>query len=139
MADAQLTLINLEGEGSYTFQFFPAKSLGTDRANWEPQNMTIGVKLLFYSNRDPRVTTFDELYLDGTDQNVSLTPDIIILRSLMEETANGTPPALLAVWGDRKERCVLEELEIEEIFYSRLGEPLRLKIRLSLLQLQPFG
>ena len=55
----------------------------------------------------------------------------------MVETQKGTPPALLAAWGDRHERCVLEDLTIEEKFFNTMGEPIRVLIRMSLLQLQP--
>ncbi len=137
MSQPGLALINLESSGAFTFQIFPATVETTDRANWEAQNTTIGVKPLFYANREPRTIEFPELYLDSTDTNQSLTGEIKELRALFEETAKGTPPALLAAWGDRNERCVLQELTIEEIFFNRDGHPIRCRIKASLTQIQP--
>ncbi len=139
MARAGLALINLEsGDAAFVFEFFPSSVQTSDRANWEAQETTTGVKPLFYANRDPRKLDFNELWLDSTDTNESLTPDLKRLRALLEETEKGTPPALLAAWGDRHERCVLQELDIEEMFFSTPdGYPLRAKIRMNLTQLQP--
>ena len=138
MAQAGLALVNLTNQESFVFQFFTFSVSATDRANWEAQNTTVGVKPLFYANREPRQIEFPELYLDNTDNNQSLTPDIKRLRELMEEAEDrGTPPPLLAIWGDRNERCVLEELNIEELFFTDDGFPIRVKIRMSLIQLQP--
>lgn len=137
MAEAGLILINLENQGAFVFQFFPSSVNTTDRANWNAQETTVGVKPLFYANREPRRIDFPELYLDNTDTNESLTERIKELRMLMEETEKGTPPALLAAWGDRNERCVLEELSIEEKFFNPAGEPIRVLIKMGLLQLQP--
>ncbi len=137
MRQTGMILINLEGGESFIFEFFPVTVSTTDRANWEAQETTIGVKPLFYANREPRKTDFPELYLDKTITNESLTPTLAALKELFVETGNGTPPALLAVWGDRSERCVLEELTIEEIFFSsREGYPIRARIKLTLTQLQ---
>lgn len=140
MAQAGLVLINLEsGDAAFVFQFFPNTVSTTDRANWQPQETTIGVKPLFYANREPRTIDFPEVYLDNTDTDASLTGDIKRLRSLQEETAKGTPPSLLAGWGDRSEQCVLEELNIEEILFTDGGDPIRARIRMTLLQVQGDG
>lgn len=136
MGKSGLALINLEGGETFVFQYFPASVSTTDRANWQAQETTIGVKPLFYANREPRETDFPELWLDNTETNESLTPDLKSLKSLLEETGNGTPPALLAAWGDRQERCVLQELVVEETFFNLEGHPIRARIRLRLLQLQ---
>ncbi len=138
MAQAGLALINLENQDAFVFQFFPQNLRTTDRANWNAQETTIGVKPLFFANREPRTIEFPELYLDNTDLNFSLTPDIKRLRELQVEVeSRGTPPALLAIWGDRNERCVLQEVSIEEQFFNTEGEPIRVKISLSLVQIQP--
>ena len=140
MPQAGLILINLEtGDAAFVFQFFPDTVSVSDRANWQPQETTIGVKPIFYANREPRRTEFQELYLDNTDTNESLTPQIKSLRSLFEETAKGTPPSLLAGWGDRSEQCVMEELTIEEVFFNTEGDPIRARIRMTLLQVQNDG
>lgn len=137
MAEAGLVLINLEDQGAFTFQYFPDNLRTSDRANWNPQETTVGVKPLFYANREPRRIEFTELYFDNTETNESLTETIKELQALTVETEKGTPPALLAAWGDRHERCVLEDLSIEEKFFNTMGEPIRVLIRMSLLQLQP--
>lgn len=138
MPETGFGLINLTNQESFFFQFFPNENRTTDRANWNAQETTIGVKPLFYANREPRTLEFQELYLDNTETNESLTPDLNKLRDLMVEVAErGTPPPLLAVWGDRRERCVLQELTIEENFFNEDGIPLRARIGLSLMQIQP--
>jgi hypothetical protein len=139
MVEAGFALINLTNQDSFVFQFFPKENRTTDRANWNAQDTTIGTKPLFYANREPRLLEFQELYLDNTDTNESLTPTINQLRSLMDEVEQrGTPPPLLAVWGDRNERCVLQDLNVEEIAFDfTSGAPLRVRISLSLLQIQP--
>lgn len=137
MAEAGLALINLEDQGAFTFQYFPNSLRTQNRANWNAQDTTIGIKPLYYANREPRRIEFPELYFDNTDTNESLTETIKELQALMEETDKGTPPALLAAWGDRHERCVLEELAIEEKLFNPSGEPILIVCRLSLLQLQP--
>lgn len=131
-------LFNLRNQDNFVFQFFPNEDRATDRANWLPQETTIGVKPLFYANREPRTLEFNELYLDNTETGESLTPDIKKLQAMMEESENeGSPPALLAVWGDRRERCVLQDLSSEAVYYSSDGNPLRVRFSIVLMQLQP--
>jgi len=138
MANAGFALVNLTNQDSFVFQYFPNETRTNDRANWNAQETTIGVKPLFYANREPRQIDIDELYFDNTDTNESLTPEIKKLRALMEEDSDrGTPSPLLAIWGDRNERCVLQDLTVEEIFFNSDGHPIRVRIRLSLLQVQP--
>jgi hypothetical protein len=81
------------------------------------------------------------LILDNTDTNESLTETLDELKSFVmdEDSDTGSPPALLAVWGDRKERCVLTDLTIEEIMFTDEGLPIRARISLELLELQPDG
>ena len=137
--DGKFVLVNLISQGDYIFDIFPRSVTTQDRANWQPQETTIGVKPLFYANREPRQITVDEVFLDSTNTNQSLTPEIKALRQLMAETERGTPPPLLAAWGDRQERCVLTELNIEEQFFTPDSKPIRAKVRLTLTQLQPTG
>jgi hypothetical protein len=134
-------LVNLEGAGSFVFKFFPSTNRSDDRANWEAQDTTIGTKPLFYANREPRRLTFDELWLDVSDGFAafdSITEDLKSLRALQTESRKtGAPPALLAIWGDRQERVVLEQLTVEEQFpFARNGNPMRAKVSLQLLELQ---
>lgn len=139
MADATLQLINLEGGGTFDFQFFPAQVSLDDRANWERQDLTHGEKPLFYANRDPRAVTFPELWLDTTSiqGNPSLTPQTEALAALMNEIPGlGRPPKLLAVWGDRQELCVLEECSVSDEFHNRDGAPIRSKIRITIVRIQ---
>lgn len=139
VVDGKFVLAVLTGPGSFVFDLFPRAITMLDRATWQPQETTIGVKPLFYANRDPRQITVDEIYLDASDTNQSLTPEIKALQALMEETERGTPRPLNAYWGDRQERCVLVELNIEEVFHTREGNPIRAKVRLGLMQLQEAG
>ncbi|HEX8565411.1 MAG TPA: hypothetical protein VF648_07040 [Pyrinomonadaceae bacterium] len=137
MAEATLQLINLEGGGSFDFQFFPATVVTDDRANWERQDLTHGEKPLFYANREPRTVTFPELYLDQTHTNQSIRPQMEAIAKLMEEVSGlGRPPKLLAVWGGWQELCVLEEYSAKEIFHHREGHPLRAEIRITIVRIQ---
>jgi Contractile injection system tube protein len=140
MAEAGFVLINLINQDAFVFQFFPNEVRSNDRANWIAQETTIGVKPLFYGNREPRKIDVQDLYLDNTETNESLTDDLNRLRLLLEETEDrGAPPPLLAAWGDRQERCVLEDLTIDEVLFNTAGEPVRARIVLQLLQIQPDG
>lgn len=135
----QFQLVNLEGAGSFIFKFFPKGNRSDDRANWEPQDTTIGTKPLFYANREPRRLSFDELLLDVSDSAFdSITEDIKALRALMTDNPDtGAPPALLAIWGDRQEPVVLEQLTVEEQFpFGQDGSPMRAKVSLQLLETQ---
>lgn len=134
--EGEFALINLSGEGTIIFQFFPRPISLSARANWSPVDVTRGAKPLFYFNREPHRLSVNELWLDSTDTNQSLTPEIRELLRLLEETERGTPPLLLAAWGDRHLRCVLEEVDIDEEFFALTGEPLRARVRLSLLEVQ---
>lgn len=138
MPEAGFALVNLTNQESYVFQFFPNEIRSSDRANWSPQETTIGVKPLFYANREPRVLEFQEIYLDSTETNESLTPEIKKIRALMDEVENrGTPPPLLAIWGDRNERCVLQDLQCEEVLFNSEGFPVRVRFAFTLMQIQP--
>jgi hypothetical protein len=132
-----LVLINLCGGGVFTFEWFPTAPIETSRrANWPEQDTTIGTKPLFYANRDPRLTGVHEVWLDKTDSNGSVTPEIEALFALQDEVCEGTPPPLLALWGDRQERVVLEELRVEEMFHRDDGTPMRARLSLQLKEVQ---
>jgi hypothetical protein len=131
-----LVLINLEGPGDVSFRRFPPGIETNVRANWQPQEVTVGTKPLYFANRDPRQIRFDELLLDS-DTGESITPDINALLLLAEEVEGlGRPPALLAQWGDRQERCVLNDMTILEQFFLGDGTPIRARVSLTLLQFQ---
>jgi hypothetical protein len=138
---AALVLIDLSSQASWEFQFFPNELRTVDRANWRPQETTTGTMPLFYENREPRRLSFPELYLDNTETGVSVTETLADLKAFTmdEQDDTGMPPVLLATWGDRKERCVLEEIQIEEIYFTEDGDPTRAKIGLELLEIQPIG
>jgi hypothetical protein len=130
-------LINLEGAGSFFFDYFPKEIQTTGRATWEPQDITIGVKPLFYANRDPKRITVPEVMLDRTETGESIKPDIDALEELQKEVLTlGRPPALLAIWGDEQYRCVLEEVTINRRWFSDEGNPQRASVSLQLLELQ---
>lgn len=137
-----LLLIDMSSRASFGFQYFP-NTLRTQRqVNWRPQETTIGTKPLFYENREPKRLSFTELWLDNTETGESLGP---VLDELEEFTTSeqdlsggtrGTPPILLATWGDRKLHCVLENLEVEEQFFNASGEPTRARLSIELIEIQ---
>jgi len=136
----QFVLINLEGKGSFVFDLFPREIQTSRRVVWEPQDITRGTKPLFYGNRDPKRIAVNEVMFDGTELNQSIAPQITALSALQNEDARlRRPPVLLAIWGDRQERCVLEEVTIVEKFFSPEGEPLRAVVSLQLVEIQEQG
>ena len=135
--DNNFRLVNLEGADGFTFKHFPSGIESSARANWQAQDVTVGTKPLYYGSREPRQIRLDDLWLDNTDTGDSVTPDIETLFRLMEEVeGKGRPPALLAMWGDRQERCVLTDLTVFEQFFLFEGTPIRARVSLTLLQFQ---
>jgi hypothetical protein len=132
----KFVLISLETPDSFIFQFFPKEIQGTDRANWEPQDVSIGTKPLFYSSTEPRRISVPELVLDSTRDGGDIRDQIDRLRRLKAETKGGAPPVLHAVWGDYQMRCVLEECVIAENFFTRAGDPQRARVSLQLVEIQ---
>lgn len=140
MADGKFQLIDIGSDFAYEFPFFPETIRSMEGANWQPQETTIGIKPLFYANGEPRGVSVDELYLDSTDTDTSLKPDLDLLRLFKTELEEGgPPPPMLAVWGDNEFRCVLTRLDIEEIYFNPEGLCTRAKIGIELLELQPDG
>jgi Contractile injection system tube protein len=136
----QFVLINLEGNGSFVFDLFPREIQTSRRVTWEPQDITRGTKPLFYSNRDPKRIAINEVVFDGTELKESIEPQLTALYALQNEDSQlGRPPVLLAIWGDRQERCVLEDITIVEKFFSPEGEPLRAIVSLQLVEIQETG
>lgn len=136
----QFVLINLEGRGTFVFDLFPREIQTSRHVMWEPQEVTRGTKPLFYGNRDPKRITVNEVVFDGTELNVSIEPQITALYALQNEDARlGRPPILLALWGDRQERCVLEDVSIVEKFFSSEGDPQRAVVTMNLVEIQEQG
>ena len=139
MAQSTFQLIDIDSDFAYEFPFFPENIRTVDRANWEPQDTTIGTKPLFYANGEPLQISV-ELYLDTTAFNTSLKPDIDLLRLFKAELPEGgVPGPMLAIWGDTKVRCVLADLTIEESMFNDEGNPTRAKVNVELTQLQEDG
>ena len=133
----KFVLISLETPDSFIFHFFPKEIQSTDRANWESQDISIGTKPLFYSSTEPRKISVPELMLDSTREvGTDIGDQIDRLRKLKQETKNSAPPALLAIWGDRQQRCVMEEVMIAETFFTPAGDPVRARVSLQLVELQ---
>ena len=132
----KFVLISLETPDSFVFDRFPNQIQSTDRANWEEQDVSIGTKPLFYSSTEPRKISVPELMLDSTRDGGDIGDQIDRLRKLKQETKSGAPPALLAIWGDRQQRCVMEEVTIAETFFTPAGDPLRARVSLQLVELQ---
>lgn len=129
------TLTNLFKEGAITFKYFPEKITISGKSNWELQNVSIGMKQLFYANREPQRVKA-EVWLDKSLEYESIGGEMVDLFDLQEETEAGTPPTLLAQWGEVNLVCVLEDLDIEQTLFSQLGEPLRARVSLSLVEIQ---
>jgi hypothetical protein len=136
----KFVLINLCGGGTFIFDWFPTQPIELSRrANWPEQDTTTGTKPLFYMNRDPRHLDIREVWLDKSDDNQSVKPQMEALLALQDETCEGTPPPLLALWGDRQERVILEEVRFEETFHRQDGTPIRARASLSLKEIQGDG
>jgi phage protein U len=132
-----LVLVNLHDGESYLFNFFPEKIELTGRANWKAQEVVRRTKPLFYANREPQSLSFPSVWLDNTANGESLTPELVQLLALQEVTkGQGTPPPLLARWGDSSFRCVLEDVQIVQQYFTKEGNPLRAELSLTLLELQ---
>jgi contractile injection system tube protein len=135
--DGSFVLINLCGGGTFRFEWFPTAPIShSRRANWTEQDTTIGTKPLMYANRDPRKLDVGEVWLDKSDTGESIKPQMDALEALQDETCEGTPPPLLAVWGDQQKRVVLEEVRFEEMFHAPAGHPIRARCSLSLKEVQ---
>jgi hypothetical protein len=116
---------------------FPPSIQQTSRAHWQPQDTTIGTQPLFYANREPLRIAVPELWLDKTETNESIRPDITALFVLQKErTGEGRPPALIVAWGVNRELVVLEEVYVEELMFKQNGDPLRARVSLTFMELQ---
>lgn len=134
-------ILDIESDFALEFQFFPEEIVRRTRANWEPQNTTFGTKPLFYANSDPQVISISNAYIDYTHENVSAESDVELLQMQMREVEQGgPPPALLAIYGNTRFRCVLTDLTIREtMFTADAGEPTRLCFDIELMELQEDG
>lgn len=138
----KFVIINLCGGGVIRLKYFPTSEPGIRhgrRANWEEQNTTTGSKPLFYFNRDPRRLDVPELWLDESDTNQSVKPQMEAIYALQDESCEGTPPPLLVAWGDQQRRVILENCEFEEILHSRPGIPIRARAILTFKEIQEGG
>ena len=130
-----LVLANLEGDDTIVFQYFPSSIDSEARANWQSQDVSVGMKPLFYENREPRQVKIDDLWLDKTGINDSITPDIKALYALMEVLQKkGRPPVLLLAWGDQQQRCVLESVSISDVYAMGDGTPMRARVSITLIE-----
>jgi hypothetical protein len=140
MSANALLLTNLVSDVSFIFKFFPTEIATTGRANWRPQEVAHGVKPLLYENREPRRLEFPELWLDNSLTGESVAPEVEQLMGLLEESREGWPPPLAALWGDRQERVVLEEVKVTEVApFKEDGVAVRAKVALTLVQVQDDG
>jgi hypothetical protein len=118
--------------------YFPDMVRWQRRVNWRPQDTSIGTKPLMYENREPKVLTFPELWMDNTESNLSLADSLDTLESWTTDEVDslGSPPPLLVAWGDRRQRCVVQDLTVEETFFTAQGFPIRAKISMEFLEIQ---
>ena len=136
---SSLVLVNLEAGDSFIFRFFPEKIEHSRRANWEPQRVTTGTQPLLYANREPKRLTFPEVWLDNSATGDSVTADLEQLYALQNQGQQGAPPKLLAQWGERQERVVLEEVRAVESHFTTEGNPRRALLSLTLIEIQDDG
>lgn len=136
-----LVLIDLTSQASYEFQYFPDNVRTQRRVNWRPQDTTIGTKPLMYESRDPKILSFQELWLDNSFTNESLNDVLEELESFTtdEIDGRGAPPPMLVTWGDRKLRCVLQDLTVEEQFFTPEGNCIRARLSIELIEIQDEG
>jgi hypothetical protein len=127
-------IINRATGDAFTFQFTPQSVKNAGRANWNEQEVTAGIKPLVYGNSDPRRISFAEVMLDASDADESLAGDLALLRSLMAEADRSTPPELIYIRGGEQLRCVMTELEWDEVRFNRQGDPTRVKVSLTLIE-----
>ena len=138
--EGKFQLIDIGSDFAYEFQYFPEEISLQDSANWNAQETTMGVKPLFYASGEPSIISVENLILDNTETGVSLKPDLDLLRLFKTELEEGgPPPAMLAIWGDWSERCVLTRLDITQIYFDAEGNCLRARIGIDLTQLQEDG
>jgi hypothetical protein len=136
-AKGKFILIPLGGPGAFIFDFFPTAPIThSRRANWPEQDITTGTKPLFYMNKEPREEGVQEVWLDKSDTNESITPQIEHLFAMQVEIQDGTPPPVLVIYGDRQDRRVLEEIHVEEMLHAPAGHPVRAKVTLTFKELQ---
>lgn len=124
-----LQLINLDdpsGGGDFLFHYFPCEIGSQDRANYEALDVAGFVKPISYSNTEPQIIEFPEVWLDTSDadegyvdQAFSVLPDIERLRALMRRPAAAggeladAPPRLQLVIGDWTPSVVLVEMRAD--------------------------
>lgn len=136
-------LVNITGKESFIFRLFPREIETEGQSNWQPQDVTIGTKPLFYANREPLRHRINDLWLDNTHTGDSIAPEIQQLLDLQAEFAQphsvpprNAPPVLLAQWGDERFICILERVRVTRTFFTSDGAPLRANIGLELLEIQ---
>lgn len=129
-----LLLINLSdpsGAGDFLFHFFPASISTHDKANYDVLEVGGYVKPFAYSNTEPQVIEFPEVWLDTSDadggyvdQAFSVLPDIERLRALMRRPAGqgdelaDAPPLLKLICGDWRPTVVLVEMRADRKRFS---------------------
>jgi hypothetical protein len=129
-----IALVNLETGEVWEFHFFPQGISSEDATNWEPQDVSTGTKPIMYSSTDPQRIEIQDVYLDGSDDNTSVSGDVESLRALMREGTNNVPPALRFVCGDWQQTVVLEKLRVERGLFNIAGNTLRAKCSLSFIE-----
>jgi hypothetical protein len=116
---------------------FPESIETSHGANWREQDTVGGVQPLFYVNSAPGELSIGGLLLDGTSIGASVAPDIERLTEMLRpKEGGGTPPVLIASWGDEKFYGVLVSLNIKRLLCDDEGNPLRALADLRLRELQ---
>lgn len=137
--NGNVTIINLRDGGSIGFQF-PENIKSDDRTNWEPYDVSNGLKPLGYANYEPQRISIDELCIDNSHTNESVEPTITKLRSWMRnDDRNPAPPALQFVTSGFNQRVVLTELTIKRDFFTPAGICIRVYFSMTFEEIRSAG
>ena len=130
-----LTLISLTTNSVIEFARFPPQVETEDEANWEEQDVPSRMKPLVYANRNAGTITIDDLLLDKSDTNQSVSSEINQLRGLMEEK-DGAPPPLQIICGTWWRRVALQSLRVRMERFTSAGVCIRARVSMVFKQLQ---
>lgn len=140
MAEETFQLIDLETDYAFEFPYFPEQVRVSEAANWQPQDVTMGTKPLFYANGEPRLISLTDVILDNTEAGDPLTETLDSIRLFKTEMLDGRPPQpLLVVWGDNVYLCVMTAFDCEHIMFTPEGYCTRARVALEFMQIQEDG
>jgi hypothetical protein len=132
----KLSIVSLYDNSYIELPYFPTEISTEEGANYQPQDTTTGVRPLFYANRDGQHITF-QVWIDRTDPNQSIEPEINKLRAWMKEVGRGgesrQPPMLLLACGDWRPRVVLERMNVRKTLFNSSNQAIRAEVHLTFI------